>query len=65
MIISRVHYTIACRLMQFHRALSDCKRLFPGRTNIDIIFGRPGQTLNDWKTELNKVHVAISTRIKA
>ena len=37
------------------RSLSVCKELFPGRTNIDIIFGRPGQTMIDWKAELNKV----------
>ena len=37
------------------RSLADCTRLFPGRTNIDIIYGRPAQTMNDWKMELNKV----------
>lgn len=36
-------------------SLSICKKLFPSRTNIDIIFGRPGQTLSDWKAELDKV----------
>ncbi|XP_065898861.1 radical S-adenosyl methionine domain-containing protein 1, mitochondrial-like isoform X2 [Dysidea avara] len=37
------------------QALSLCKELFPGRLNIDIIFGRPRQTVDEWRTELEKV----------
>lgn len=31
------------------------KDIFPGRVNVDMIFGRPKQTLSSWIKELNKV----------
>ncbi|KAK3607437.1 hypothetical protein CHS0354_035136, partial [Potamilus streckersoni] len=31
------------------------KELYPGRVSVDVIFGCPGQTLEDWRTELHKV----------
>ena len=37
------------------RILDVCKRLFPGRTSVDVIFGRPGQTLIAWKDELQRI----------
>ena len=29
--------------------------LFPGRVSIDLIFGRPGQTVKKWRKELHEV----------
>lgn len=36
-------------------SVQEAHGLFPGKTSIDIIFGRPYQTLSDWKNELNQV----------
>ena len=41
----------------FFRALTEAEALFPGRTNVDIIFGRPKQTLQSWRRELREVTV--------
>ena len=35
--------------------LDACKTLFPGRTSVDVIFGRPGQTLSAWTDELQRI----------
>ena len=29
--------------------------LFPGKTSVDVIFGRPGQSDSKWIEELNQV----------
>ncbi|XP_064459413.1 radical S-adenosyl methionine domain-containing protein 1, mitochondrial-like isoform X3 [Ornithodoros turicata] len=31
------------------------EELFPGRTSVDVIYGRPGQTLHQWVEELHNV----------
>ncbi|KAI0210960.1 Radical S-adenosyl methionine domain-containing protein 1, mitochondrial [Lamellibrachia satsuma] len=37
------------------RTLDMCKKLFHGRTSVDVIFGRPGQTLSVWQDELQQI----------
>ncbi|XP_077980008.1 radical S-adenosyl methionine domain-containing protein 1, mitochondrial-like [Glandiceps talaboti] len=37
------------------KCLTEAKQLFPGKTSVDLIFGRPGQRLDDWKQELQKI----------
>ena len=37
------------------QCIEEAKRLFPGRVSIDLIFGRPQQTISSWQPELNKV----------
>ncbi len=39
----------------FYRALKDAISIFPGSVNTDVIFGRPGQSLQKWKEELSDV----------
>ncbi|XP_070579952.1 radical S-adenosyl methionine domain-containing protein 1, mitochondrial-like isoform X1 [Ptychodera flava] len=34
------------------RCLREARKIFPGKTSIDLIFGRPGQTVENWKKEL-------------
>lgn len=36
------------------RTLEEAKKLFPGRTSIDLIFGLPGQTVASWVQGLEK-----------
>lgn len=38
-----------------YRILEEAKRIYSGHVNVDLIFGRPGQTMNSWISELNKV----------
>ncbi|KAK2172932.1 hypothetical protein NP493_919g01034 [Ridgeia piscesae] len=37
------------------RTLDICKKLFHGRTSVDVIFGRPGQMLSAWNEELQQI----------
>ncbi|XP_033116233.1 radical S-adenosyl methionine domain-containing protein 1, mitochondrial-like, partial [Anneissia japonica] len=37
------------------RVLHKAKKLFPGRTSIDLMFARPGQTVASWLKELEEV----------
>lgn len=37
------------------RCISDAKDLYPGDVSIDIIFGRPNQTVQKWNKELQQV----------
>ena len=37
------------------RCVEEAKRLYPGRVSVDVIFGRPGQTVEAWVQELRKV----------
>ncbi|XP_031554154.1 radical S-adenosyl methionine domain-containing protein 1, mitochondrial-like isoform X2 [Actinia tenebrosa] len=39
------------------RCLEIAKELFPGRVSIDLLFGRPGQSVNEWEKELQQVLV--------
>ncbi|XP_078609756.1 radical S-adenosyl methionine domain-containing protein 1, mitochondrial-like [Branchiostoma floridae x Branchiostoma japonicum] len=45
------------------RALQEGRTLFPGRVSIDLIFGRPGQTVESWRGELQQAlsddHVSL------
>ncbi|KAI8512123.1 radical S-adenosyl methionine domain-containing protein 1 [Branchiostoma belcheri] len=36
------------------RAIKEGRTLFPGRVSIDLIFGRPGQTVEAWQKELQQ-----------
>jgi coproporphyrinogen III oxidase-like Fe-S oxidoreductase len=36
--------------------LSEAHQLFPGQVNVDMIFGRPHQTVSDWKKEIKRVY---------
>jgi coproporphyrinogen III oxidase-like Fe-S oxidoreductase len=35
--------------------LSEAHKLFPGQVNVDMIFGRPHQTVSDWKKEIKRL----------
>lgn len=37
------------------RCVSDVKTLFPGKVSIDIMFGRPNQTVKQWEKELQQI----------
>ena len=37
------------------RCLDECRTLFAGRSSVDLMYGRPGQSLADWTHELNQV----------
>ncbi|XP_077184052.1 radical S-adenosyl methionine domain-containing protein 1, mitochondrial isoform X2 [Paroedura picta] len=37
------------------RTLEEAKRLFPGHTSVDLIFGLPGQTVTSWVQSLQKL----------
>ena len=41
--------------------LKVAQKLFPDRFNIDVIFGRPHQTLSSWVKELRKVKEQCTT----
>lgn len=43
--------------MVLDSCLSEAHKLFPDHVNIDVIFGRPHQTVSNWMTELKQVHV--------
>ena len=47
---------VLCYMVSTCRALEAAEEMFPGRTNTDIIFGRPSQTYTSWLTELQKVN---------
>ncbi|XP_067913881.1 radical S-adenosyl methionine domain-containing protein 1, mitochondrial isoform X2 [Heterodontus francisci] len=36
-------------------SLEEAKKLYPGRTSVDILFGRPGQSLESWEEELEEL----------
>ncbi|XP_011663070.2 radical S-adenosyl methionine domain-containing protein 1, mitochondrial-like [Strongylocentrotus purpuratus] len=44
-------HTVGQSLTCIHEA----RKLFPDRLSIDIIFGRPSQTLNSWEAELEQI----------
>ncbi|XP_076122609.1 radical S-adenosyl methionine domain-containing protein 1, mitochondrial [Alosa pseudoharengus] len=35
--------------------ISEARRLCPGRVSVDVMFGRPGQSVASWETELEKL----------
>uniref|UniRef100_A0A3B3ZZZ8 Radical S-adenosyl methionine domain-containing protein n=1 Tax=Periophthalmus magnuspinnatus TaxID=409849 RepID=A0A3B3ZZZ8_9GOBI len=37
------------------RTIEEASRLCPGRVSVDLMFGRPGQTVRSWDTELREV----------
>lgn len=37
------------------QTLEEAKKLCPGRTSVDIIFGRPGQSVESWEKELEEL----------
>lgn len=38
-----------------HRALQTARSIFPGKVSIDLMFGRPQQTQDEWYKELFQV----------
>ncbi|XP_078081598.1 radical S-adenosyl methionine domain-containing protein 1, mitochondrial isoform X2 [Mustelus asterias] len=36
-------------------SLEEAKKLFPGHTSVDVIFGRPGQNVESWEEELEQL----------
>lgn len=49
-LLGRTH--TACEAIHFVEASEE---LFPGRTSVDVIYGRPGQTLEQWMQEISDV----------
>ena len=45
--------------MLFISCIEEAKKLYPGRVSVDLIFGRPGQTLDGWKQELKQVRTNL------
>ncbi|XP_064405831.1 radical S-adenosyl methionine domain-containing protein 1, mitochondrial-like isoform X2 [Halichondria panicea] len=45
------------------RALKDAISIFPGSVNTDVIFGRPGQSLQKWKEELSDVNGMVDNHV--
>ena len=43
-----------------YSVLKDAKKIFPDHVNVDLIFGRPGQTLDSWREELKEVQCIFS-----
>ncbi|XP_061080428.1 radical S-adenosyl methionine domain-containing protein 1, mitochondrial [Conger conger] len=37
------------------RTVEEARRLCPGRVSVDVIFGRPGQSLDHWEAELEEL----------
>ncbi|XP_033748634.1 radical S-adenosyl methionine domain-containing protein 1, mitochondrial-like isoform X1 [Pecten maximus] len=37
------------------KCIEEAVSLYPGRVSVDVIFGRPGQTLDSWITEIHQV----------
>ena len=35
--------------------ISEARRLCPGRVSVDVMFGRPGQSVASWETELEEL----------
>ena len=46
-------------LVLFISCIEEAKKLYPGRVSVDLIFGRPGQTLDGWKQELKQVRTNL------
>ena len=57
--VSRVR--VVSQFWPVFRALEKAKQLFPGRVSIDLLFGRPNQSAQDWEQELEKVRPQHST----
>ncbi|KAG2460618.1 RSAD1 protein, partial [Polypterus senegalus] len=45
------------------RTLQEAKELCPGRTSVDVIFGRPGQSTDLWERELEELLVACDDHV--
>ena len=37
-------------------ALKEANNVYGGRVNVDLIFGRPNQSLDTWVAEIHEVH---------
>ena len=48
-----------CFFMFLISCIEEAKKLYPGRVSVDLIFGRPGQTLDGWKQELKQVRTNL------
>lgn len=55
-IFSCIHSQIDFHSFVLVSCLSEAHRLFPGHVNIDVIFGRPRQTVSSWMKELRQVY---------
>nr|QHX41473.1 radical S-adenosyl methionine domain containing protein 1 [Halisarca dujardinii] len=45
------------------KALETGRGLFPGRTSVDVLFGRPSQTLESWREELKEITKACDSHV--
>ena len=52
--------SILVAIFKLNRALEAAKEIYPGPVNVDLIFGRPKQTLGSWISELNQVFYVYS-----
>ncbi|XP_023684932.2 radical S-adenosyl methionine domain-containing protein 1, mitochondrial [Paramormyrops kingsleyae] len=43
--------------------IAEAQRLCPGRVSVDVIFGRPGQTVESWEAELNELLSACDDHV--
>ncbi|XP_075889220.1 radical S-adenosyl methionine domain-containing protein 1, mitochondrial isoform X1 [Nelusetta ayraudi] len=41
--------------LQALRTIEEARRLCPGRVSVDVMFGRPGQSVESWETELSEL----------
>ncbi|KAL3877750.1 hypothetical protein ACJMK2_035412 [Sinanodonta woodiana] len=56
--LNQNHLNLLGREHTVEQSISCVKKagaLFPGRVSVDVIFGRPKQTLEDWRIELHRV----------
>lgn len=37
------------------QTVAEARRLFPGRVSVDVMFGRPGQSVASWELELDEL----------
>ena len=56
------HLMLLCLINAFKtlRCLEEAKNLYPEKVSLDVIFGRPGQSVEDWDHELNQVNYHLS-----
>ena len=52
---TRTHTHTNCSTLHPCRAIEHASNIFPGHVNLDLLFGRQGQTLQSWKRELSEV----------
>lgn len=51
----RCHFICQPPPSMFFRTLELCQSVYPDTTSLDLLFARPNQTLQDWKSELSQI----------